>query len=73
MHSILKDKRIVDKVLTKVVMGYDLDQEFSGHHLFPDVQVTEMGGKIVKFGICGNQYQTFTRGNRAWYWYLLFK
>ncbi len=50
MHSILKDKRIVDKVLTKVVLGFDLDQEFSGHHLFPDVQVTEMGGKIVKFG-----------------------
>ncbi len=50
MHSTLRDKRIVDKVLTKLVMGYDLDQEFSGHHLFPDVTVTEMGGKIVKFG-----------------------
>ncbi len=34
MHNTLRDKRIVDKVLTKLVMGYDLDQEFSGHHLF---------------------------------------
>ncbi len=50
MHSTLRDKRVVDKVLTNVALGYDLDQEFSGHHLFPDVTVTEMGGKIVKFG-----------------------
>lgn len=48
--SILQTKRVVDTVLTKVVLGYNLDQEFSGHHLFPDVPVNEVGGKIVKFG-----------------------
>ncbi len=46
----LKERRIVDKVLTKVALGYNLDQEFSGHHLFPDVETNEMGGKIIKFG-----------------------
>lgn len=50
MNSALRQKRVVDTILTKVVMGYDLDQEFSGHHLFPDVQVMEMGGKIIKWG-----------------------
>ncbi len=50
MHSDLKNRRVVDKILTAVVMGYNLDQEFSGHHLFPDVTTQEMGGKIIKFG-----------------------
>lgn len=50
MSSILQKKRVVDTVLTKVVLGYNLDQEFSGHHLFPDVPVNEMGGKIIKWG-----------------------
>lgn len=50
MNTALKQRRVVDKILTKVAMGYALDQEFSGHHLFPDVDVTEMGGKIIKFG-----------------------
>ena len=48
--SIFQNQRVTDKVLTKVVMGYDVDQEFSGHHLFPDVEVTDMGGKIIMFG-----------------------
>lgn len=50
MNTALKQRRVVDTILTKVVMGYALDQEFSGHHLFPDVEVTAMGGKILKFG-----------------------
>ncbi|PID64894.1 MAG: hypothetical protein CR977_02820 [Gammaproteobacteria bacterium] len=50
MNTALKQRRVVDRILTKVVLGYDLDQEFTGHHLFPDVTVTEMGGKILKFG-----------------------
>ncbi len=50
MHSTLKDRRVVNKVLTNLVLGYNLDQEFSGHHLFPDVPVTEIGGDIIKFG-----------------------
>lgn len=49
-QSTLKRLRVVDQILTKVVRGYNLDQEFSGHHLFPDVEVTAMGGKIIKFG-----------------------
>lgn len=50
MNTALSNRRVVDKVLTNVVLGYDLDQEFSGHHLFPDVAVNEFGGKIVRFG-----------------------
>ncbi|WP_230660472.1 major capsid protein [Psychrobacter sp. I-STPA10] len=50
MSSILYNKPKTDKVLTKVVRGYDLDQEFSGHHLFPDIDVDEFAGKIVMFG-----------------------
>ncbi len=50
MNTALKQRRVVDRILTKVVMGYDLDQEFTAHHLFPDVDVPEMGGKIIKFG-----------------------
>lgn len=50
MQTALKQRRIVDTILTKVVMGYDLDQEFSGQYLFPDVPVSAMGGKILKFG-----------------------
>ncbi len=46
----LKQRRIVDTVLTNVVLGYNLDQEFSGHFLFPDVKVNSLTGKIVKFG-----------------------
>lgn len=46
----LARRRVVDEVLTKVVLGYNLDQEFSGHHLFPDIPVNAMAGKIVKFG-----------------------
>lgn len=49
-QSTLKRLRVVDQILTKVVRGYNLDQEFSGHHLFPDVEVTAMGGKIITFG-----------------------
>ena len=49
-QSTLKRLRVVDQILTKVVRGYNLDQEFTGHHLFPDVEVTAMGGKIIKFG-----------------------
>lgn len=50
MNSFLRGKRVVDSVLTKVVGGYNLDQQFSGHHLFPDVTVDELTGKIIKFG-----------------------
>lgn len=50
MNTALKQRRIVDTILTKVAMGYDLDQEFTAHHLFPDVAVPAMGGKILKFG-----------------------
>lgn len=50
MNSALQKKRVVDTILTKVVLGYDLDQEFSGHHLFPDVSVSKIGGKIIKWG-----------------------
>ena len=42
--------RVVDTVLTKVVLGYNLEQQFTGQHLFPDVNVPLMGGKILKFG-----------------------
>ncbi len=49
-QSEFKRLRVVDTILTKVVLGYNLDQEFSGHHLFPDVSVSAMGGKIIKFG-----------------------
>ena len=48
--SILQNKQVTDKVLTKVVMGYDVEQEFSGHYLFPDVEVPDIGGKIITFG-----------------------
>ncbi len=50
MHTMLKQKRLVDTVLTNVALGFNLDQQFSGHHLFPDVPVNEIAGKIVKFG-----------------------
>lgn len=50
MHSLLKQRRLVDAVLTNVVLGYNLDQQFSGHHLFPDVSVNALAGKIIKFG-----------------------
>ncbi len=50
MNTALKNRRVVDKVLTTLVLGYNLDQEFSGHHLFPDVPVLEMGGQIIKWG-----------------------
>lgn len=50
MNIALQNRRVVDKVLTNLVLGYDLDQEFSGHHLFPDVDVLEIGGKIIKWG-----------------------
>lgn len=50
MHTLLKQRRVVDAVLTNVVLGYNLDQQFSGHHLFPDVSVNALAGKIVKFG-----------------------
>lgn len=50
MQTAIKQRRVVDKILTAVVMGYDLDQEFSGHHLFPDVPVPEIAGKILMFG-----------------------
>lgn len=50
MSSFLSQKRVADTVLTNVVQGYNLDQQYSGHHLFPDVPVKEQAGKIVKFG-----------------------
>ena len=50
MASILRQTRVADTVLTKVVKGYNLDQQYSGHHLFPDVPVKAQAGKIVKFG-----------------------
>lgn len=42
--------RPTDKILTSVLLGYDMDQEFSGQHLFPDVEVPDMSGKIISFG-----------------------
>lgn len=45
-----KSSRPTDKILTSVLLGYDMDQEFSGHHLFPDVEVPDMSGKIIAFG-----------------------
>lgn len=50
MYTALKQRRVVDKILTKVVVGYDLSQEFTGQYLFPDVPSDEMSGKIIKFG-----------------------
>lgn len=50
MITALQNRRVVDKVLTSLVLGYNLDQEFSGQYLFPDVPVQEMGGKIIKWG-----------------------
>ena len=49
-QSIRNALRVVDTVLTKVVLGYNLEQQFTGQHLFPDVNVPLMGGKILKFG-----------------------
>ncbi len=50
MSSYLKSKRVTDKILTAVLLGFVLDQKFTGHYLFPDVPVKSSGGKIVKFG-----------------------
>ena len=49
-QSYLRDLRVTDNILTKVVLGYNLEQQFTGQHLFPDVSVPQMGGKILKFG-----------------------
>ena len=49
-QSYLRDLRVIDNILTKVVLGYNLEQQFTGQHLFPDVSVPQMGGKILKFG-----------------------
>ncbi|SUO97663.1 major capsid protein [Suttonella indologenes] len=49
-QTLLRQARVVDTILSKVVLGYDLNDEFTGHHLFPDVPVPAMGGKIIKFG-----------------------
>lgn len=50
MNSFLQSRRVADQILTSVLLGFDMDQEFSGQHLFPDVEVTEMAGKIITFG-----------------------
>lgn len=49
-QSYLRDLRVIDNILTKVVLGYNLEQQFTGQHLFPDISVPQMGGKILKFG-----------------------
>ena len=46
-QSYLRDLRVIDNILTKVVLGYNLEQQFTGQHLFPDVSVPQMGGKIL--------------------------
>lgn len=45
-----KNQRVNDKVLTSVVMGYDVNQEFTAHHLFPEVGVNSYSGKLIVFG-----------------------
>ncbi|MYI20942.1 MAG: hypothetical protein F4121_12965 [Acidimicrobiia bacterium] len=41
--------RVVDPILTNVLLGYDLSQDYVFPHIFPHVPVRARGGKIIEF------------------------